>query len=155
VLAAVSFVGHMLMAGNDGYFCDELHYLADGMLALLVVGGAPAPGTTPTVGATAAPVEVPGTRSYGWSEDQVLAAVRGVAASDDAVEGGFAALAWPPPNHPDAEYYADRPTLPWTPGAWFVETRGMGRWWVMEAYGLVVPADDLARTHDPQRLRLD
>ncbi len=29
-LAAVSFVGHMLAAGNYGYFRDELYYLADG-----------------------------------------------------------------------------------------------------------------------------
>jgi 4-amino-4-deoxy-L-arabinose transferase-like glycosyltransferase len=29
-LAVVSFVGHMLVAGNYGYFRDELYYLADG-----------------------------------------------------------------------------------------------------------------------------
>jgi 4-amino-4-deoxy-L-arabinose transferase-like glycosyltransferase len=29
-LAGVSFVGHMLVAGNDGYFRDELYYIADG-----------------------------------------------------------------------------------------------------------------------------
>jgi Dolichyl-phosphate-mannose-protein mannosyltransferase len=30
VLAAVSFVAHMLVAGNYGYFRDELYYIADG-----------------------------------------------------------------------------------------------------------------------------
>ena len=30
VLAAVSFAGHMLVAGNYGYFRDELYYIADG-----------------------------------------------------------------------------------------------------------------------------
>jgi len=29
-LAAVSFVAHLLVAGNDGYFRDELYYIADG-----------------------------------------------------------------------------------------------------------------------------
>ncbi|MGH2514687.1 MAG: hypothetical protein ACRDHP_03445, partial [Ktedonobacterales bacterium] len=29
-LAVISFVGHMLVAGNYGYFRDELYYLADG-----------------------------------------------------------------------------------------------------------------------------
>jgi len=29
-LAAASFVAHMLVAGNDGYFRDELYYIADG-----------------------------------------------------------------------------------------------------------------------------
>ncbi len=29
-LAAISFVGHMLVAGNYGYFRDELYYIADG-----------------------------------------------------------------------------------------------------------------------------
>jgi hypothetical protein len=29
-LAAVSFTGHMLVAGNYGYFRDELYYIADG-----------------------------------------------------------------------------------------------------------------------------
>jgi len=29
-LAGVSFVAHMLVAGNDGYFRDELYYIADG-----------------------------------------------------------------------------------------------------------------------------
>src|ERR1700730_9552509 len=29
-LAAVSFVAHMLVAGNYGYFRDELYYIADG-----------------------------------------------------------------------------------------------------------------------------
>lgn len=29
-LAALSFVAHMLVAGNDGYFRDELYYIADG-----------------------------------------------------------------------------------------------------------------------------
>src|SRR5579872_499150 len=29
-LALISFVGHMLVAGNYGYFRDELYYLADG-----------------------------------------------------------------------------------------------------------------------------
>src|SRR5438270_5863204 len=29
-LAGVSFVAHMLVAGNYGYFRDELYYLADG-----------------------------------------------------------------------------------------------------------------------------
>jgi hypothetical protein len=30
VLAGVAFVGHMLVAGNYGYFRDELYYIADG-----------------------------------------------------------------------------------------------------------------------------
>lgn len=30
ILAAVAFVGHMLVAGNYGYFRDELYYIADG-----------------------------------------------------------------------------------------------------------------------------
>ncbi len=30
VLAAVSFVAHLLVAGSDGYFRDELYYIADG-----------------------------------------------------------------------------------------------------------------------------
>ncbi|HUX85423.1 MAG TPA: hypothetical protein VMW65_00340, partial [Chloroflexota bacterium] len=29
-LAGVSFVAHMLVAGNYGYFRDELYYIADG-----------------------------------------------------------------------------------------------------------------------------
>lgn len=30
VLAGLAFVGHMLVAGNDGYFRDELYYIANG-----------------------------------------------------------------------------------------------------------------------------
>lgn len=62
--------------------------------------------------------------------------------ADQALAG---AVAWPPPDHPEAATAADPPALaPWVPGAWLVETAA-GRWWVIEAYGSVSPADDLAR----------
>ena len=48
-LAGVSFVAHMLVAGNYGYFRDELYYLADGRHLQAGYVDQPPPFTPPAV----------------------------------------------------------------------------------------------------------
>ena len=94
-----------------------------------------------------APFEVPGTRSYDWSSHDVVAIVHRhlVEVGADADAATAAALTWPPPDHPEADGYANPPPIgDWTPGGWLVET-AVGRWWVIQAYGRVSAADDVAR----------
>ena len=128
------------LLGPTGAVCAVL------CAAAVVVADAPPP-APPVPPDPVVAVEVPGTRGYTWSDDDVRSAVRHhlVALTPAADQAVGSAVLWPPPDHPDAVGYADPPAVaPWVPGAWLVET-GSGRWWVLEAYGSVSPADDPAR----------
>jgi hypothetical protein len=121
------------------------------LFAVVPIGPKESLAVAPAATSAAPAFRVPGTDRYDWATGQVVTAVGAhlFPGADAAVVTG--ALAWPPPDHPDAASYAARPPAdPWTPGAWLVET-SLGRWWVIEAYGLVAPADDLARRQAPGR----
>jgi hypothetical protein len=133
-------------------------FAATGHPATTAQSPAPVPVSVGSARAAPAPgapeeIEVPGTRFYTWSDRDARAAVRRhlLLLDLDADAAMADALAWPPPNHPDAAGYLSPPAVgAWTPGGWLVESRA-GRWWVIEAYGSVSPADDRARTQPAPR----